>query len=151
LRVEPRFRGREVVSPVEGDDSATGFYESNWRQLDDRHVRFETVTRSNPNNATNASQGLCLEVEMPGDGIIRATLNGKSDTRSLLQLVEGARTGHLGGIDSPAYRFHRAPLPHEFKWSFDWTDLGKGEDNYYLRVRQTNDQWAWSSPVFLRD
>ena len=151
LRIEPRFRGREVVSPVEGDANDNGgFYESNWTQIDDGRVRFETVTRSNPNNATNASQGICLEVEMSVDAVISADLNGKKESMPLERLLAGARTGHLGGIDSPAYRFHKAPLPHEFHWSFDWTDHGEGEDNYYVRVRQQNDQWAWSSPVFLR-
>ena len=151
LRVEPRFRGREVVSPVEGeDDLENGFYESSWRQINEQSVHFNTVTRSNPNNATNASQGLCIEVEIPIDGDIQATLNGQAESIPLRKLIEGARTGHLGGIDSPSYRFHRAPLPHEFQWNFQWEDQGDSEDNYYIRVRQTNDQWAWSSPVFLR-
>ncbi|MGK0238806.1 MAG: hypothetical protein ACI92G_002272 [Candidatus Pelagisphaera sp.] len=151
IRVEPRFRGREVVSPVEGDaNEEGGFYESKWTQQDDRSVQFTTVTRSNPNNATNASQGICLEVEIPVGASIQANLNGKDETMPIERLTTGARTGHLGGIDSPAYRFHRAPLKHEFQWSFDWTDHGEGEDNYYIRIRQQNDQWAWSSPVYLR-
>jgi len=150
IRTEPRFRGREVVSPVEGDDEEAGFYESHWEQTGERTVNFQTVTRSNPNNATNASQGMCIEVRMPLDATVEAKLNGHCYSIPLRRLMEGARTGHLGGIDSPAFRLHRAPLPHEFNWSFDWKDRGSEEDNYYVRVRQTNDQWAWSSPVYLR-
>lgn len=149
-RVEPRFRGREVVSPVEGEGSESGFYESNWKQVNERAVAFTTVTRSNPNNATNASQGICLEVEMPKQGNIQAMINGQSVSMPIEHLIKGARTGHLGGIDSPAYRFHRAPLTHEFDWNFRWDDNGKIGDSYYVRVRQLNDQWAWSSPIFLR-
>ncbi len=150
LRVEPRFRGREVVSPVEGDDEEeSGFYESKWSQLDGRTVAFETVTRSNPNNSTNASQGICLEVEMPVGGSVEATLNNHCVSIPLRRLIDGARTGHLGGIDSPAYRFSRAPLPHEFIWNETLEDTGEGGDVYYVRVRQKNDQWAWSSPVFV--
>ena len=150
-RVEPRFRGREVVSPVEGESSETGFYESTWKQTDRRAVAFNTVTRSNPNNATNASQGICLEVEMPAKGNIQADINGQAVSIPLSRLVEGALTGHLGGIDSPAYRFHRAPLSHEYNWNLNWEDFGKAGDYYYARVRQLNDQWAWSSPIFLRE
>lgn len=150
IRVEPRFRGREVVSPVEGDDEEAGFYESHWEQKGERTVSFQTVTRSNPNNATNASQGMCLEVRIPLGASVEANLNGHCYSIPLSRLIEGARTGHLGGIDSPAFRLHRAPLPHEFNWAFDWQDSGGSEDNYYVRVRQMNDQWAWSSPVFLR-
>ena len=55
------------------------------------------------------------------------------------------------GSDSPAYRFHRAPLKNEWAWSGSWLDEEpRPGDFYYLRVRQTNDQWAWASPVFAR-
>ncbi len=151
LRVEPRFRGREVVSPVEADEGDTAdFYESSWERVDNSLVRFQTTTRSNPNNATNASQGMCLEVEMPQNGSINAILNGKRKAIPLERLLRGAKTGHLGGIDSPAYRFHRAPRANEFQWSFEWSDSDDAEAQYYVRVRQKNDQWAWSSPIFLR-
>jgi hypothetical protein len=151
IRYEPRFRGREVVSPVEGDEAENGFYESHWETNGDRAVHFTTATRSNPNNSTNASQGFCLEIEAPLTATVEATLNGHIARFPLRDLIAGARTGHLGGIDSPAFRFHRAPQFHEFHWNFNWTDQADGEDNYYLRVRQRNDQWAWSSPVFLRN
>ena len=29
------------------------------------------------------------------------------------------------------------------------TATGAGRDTYYLRVRQKNDQWAWTSPIFV--
>jgi hypothetical protein len=151
IRHEPRFRGREVVSPVEGEDADNGFYESHWSSTGDRSVHFNTVTRSNPNNSTNASQGFCIEIEAPLSATVHATLNGHTASFPLRDLMAGARTGHLGGIDSPSFRFHRAPLFHEFHWNFKWTDQGDGEDNTYIRVRQRNDQWAWSSPVFIRD
>lgn len=151
IRHEPRFRGREVVSPVEGDDAESGFFESHWESTGDRSVHFTTVTRSNPNNSTNASQGFCLEIEAPLTATVEATLNDHQVTFPLRDLINGARTGHLGGIDSPAFRLHRAPLLHEFHWNFNWTDDAEGEDNYYIRVRQRNDQWAWSSPVFIRN
>ncbi|MGY8718155.1 MAG: hypothetical protein ACKVI3_10285, partial [Verrucomicrobiia bacterium] len=124
---------------------------SRWQRSDDQSVHFNTVTRSNPNNSTNASQGFCIEIEAPLTATVKATLNGQVATFPLRDLIAGARTGHLGGIDSPAYRFHRAPLLHEFHWAFNWTDQGDGEDNYYIRVRQRNDQWAWISPVFIRN
>ena len=31
----------------------------------------------------------------------------------------------------------------------DQEEESSGRSSYYLRVRQTNDQWAWSSPVFV--
>ena len=87
---------------------------------------------------------------MPAQGSIQANINGQIVSMPLTRLVEGACTGHLGGIDSPAFRFHRAPLPNEFSWNLNWEDFGKPGDYYYARIRQLNDQWAWSSPIFLR-
>lgn len=147
--IEPRFRGREVVSPVEAEDTG-GCYHSRVLETRDRSVVFETVTQGNPNNSTPAMQGLCLEVDMPKDATVFAVLNGRKVEWPLAALIEGARSGRLKEIDSPAWRFHRAPLPHQWKWSGTWTDTGDPDTSYYLRVRQTNDQWAWTSPVFLR-
>jgi hypothetical protein len=72
----------------------------------------------------------------------------------LARLLKGARAGRLGKIASPAYRFHRAPR----RWEFDWRGELEGRapdpeqaDAYTLRVRQMNDQWAWSSPIRVGD
>jgi hypothetical protein len=151
LRVEPRFRGLEVVSPVEGtENGSVSYYRSKCSQIDDRTVELQTVTASNPNNSTNCSQGVCLELNCQRDGQIHLTLNGHTFTYSIAQLTEGARTGHLGGIDSPAFRIHRLPEQHEWQWNLAYEDTMESDrDHYYVRVRQLNDQWAWSSPIFI--
>lgn len=151
-RVEPRFRGLEVVSPVEGDDrDGNSYYRSSCDWTDERQVRLKTVTRSNPNNSTNCSQGVCLEIKARKSGCVNLVLNRKQFRFPIKQLIEGARTGHLGDIDSPAFRLHRMPLEHEWQWDLSLEDRpGTDHDVYYVRVRQANDQWAWSSPVFIR-
>lgn len=149
VKVEPRFRGREVVSPVEMVE-ATTYYESKVLDRRGRSVSFQTVTRGNPNNFTPATQGLCLEVQMPRNAKVFAVLNGQRVAWPLDALIEGARSGRLHDIDSPSWRFHRAPCPHEWQWRGHWIDTAGGNASYYLRVRQRNDQWAWTSPVFVR-
>ena len=146
--VEPRFRGREVVSPVEAKDTGS-YYISKVLETGDQSVRFETVTSGNPNNSTNLSQGVCLEVSMPRDATVWANLNGKRVEWPLTALMEGARSGVMKDIDSPAWRFNRAPSPNQWKWSGEWEDSEGEGSSYYMRVRQRNDQWAWCSPVFL--
>ena len=147
--VEPRFRGREVVSPVEAAE-VESYYENKIIQQDGPSVSFAAVTRGNPNNSTNTSQGVCLEVLMPRNAVVYAKLNGIRTEWELKNLLTGARSGRLRDIDSPAWRFNRAPLPHEWKWQGDWQDDSDTRASYYLRVRQRNDQWAWSSPIFFR-
>jgi len=149
LAVEPRFRGIEVVAPTEATE-VDGYFHSRVVETQSRSVVFETRTSGNPNNSTPVMQGLCLHVEMPRSAVVRAVLNGKRVEWPVEALMAGARTGHLGDIDSAAWRFHRAPLEHEWHWCGQWTDEGDQDASYYLRVRQRNDQWAWTSPVFLR-
>ena len=95
------------------------------------------------------SQGVCLEVCMPRNATVWADLNGKRVSWPLAALMEGARSGVMKDIDSPAWRFNRAPEPNQWKWSGEWEDDGGKGSTYYMRVRQRNDQWGWCSPVFL--
>ncbi|MEM7012590.1 MAG: DUF3604 domain-containing protein [Verrucomicrobiota bacterium] len=153
LNVEPRFRGLEVVAPSERDaDEGESFYRSKVLEKSDQSVRFETHSGGNPTNSTSATQGMCLEVEIPRNARVYAVMNGVRAEHTLEELITGARSGFLNHTDAPSWRFNRAPNPRELNWSLDFVDEDEREDesSYYLRVRQTNDQWAWSSPIFLR-
>ncbi|AQQ71062.1 hypothetical protein SMSP2_01426 [Limihaloglobus sulfuriphilus] len=156
LDIEPRFRGREVVSPVEKKDNSSQFYTSTWQRLSEKSLKLSCTSESNPNNSTCTTQGICLEIQAPRSARIKAVLNGKREVISLQRLMEGAYTGSLGSIDSPAYKFNRAPRSNEMNWNIKYIDTGTdtrfdiGHSFYYIRVKQQNDQWAWSSPVFVK-
>ncbi len=149
LAVEPRFRGSEVVAPTEVDTTRDDVPPSHWERDSVRSVRFQTTTFGNPNNRTPATQGVSLDVEMPQDAEVWAEIDGRRVAHSLAELLAGARAGRLGKIASPCYHFHRAPRPWEFDWRFMLEDTGTPGDTYYIRVRQVNDQWAWSSPIWV--
>ena len=153
LQAEPRFRGLEVVSPAERDSAAgESFYRSKVRERTDQSVSFETISNGNPTNSTPATQGMCLEVEMTSDANVYAVFNGTRVTHTLQDLITGARSGSLDHTDAPSWRFNRAPSPNEWQWTMELEDDEPldGDAFYYVRVRQMNDQWAWSSPVFIR-
>jgi len=152
LAVEPRFRGPEIVAPTEVDAAFDDVPPSHWEPAGQRGfpaVRFQTTTFGNPNNRTPATQGVCLDVEIPVGGEVWAEINGRQIVYPLAALLKGPRAGRLGKIASPAYRFHRAPRQWEFDWRFNLEDVGGPGDVYYVRVRQLNDQWAWSSPIWV--
>lgn len=153
LAVEPRFRGPEVVTPVDvAADAPATAYLSHWESDGPLGVAFQTVTFGNPTTTTAATQGVCLEVEAPPDAEVQAVINGQRVTQPLRRLLAGARAGRLGPIGTASYRFHRAPRWSELDWHGsceDWGTAPPGRDAYYLRVRQVNDQWAWSSPVWV--
>ncbi|MCD6508425.1 DUF3604 domain-containing protein [Candidatus Poribacteria bacterium] len=150
LTVEPRFRGEYVVAPKGYEEGK--YHYSSWQREGERAVWFKTLTSGNPTVLTNASQGMMLEVEMPLEGKIVAELNGKRVEYTLRELIEGGRAGFLGGFVTAAYRLHRAPMPEEYEWHITFQDVvvrSQGYDFYYVRVRQRNDQWAWSSPIWV--
>jgi hypothetical protein len=152
LGVEPRFRGLEVVAPTEVTAwTPDSHHLSHWTRPHDREVHFQTVTFGNPTNRTPATQAFCLEVEMPASAAVVADINGMRLEMPLARLREGARSGRLGPIGSACYRLHRAPEWWEVEWGGSVIDQANASpsDWYAVRVRQANDQMAWSSPIRL--
>lgn len=145
--LEPRFRGPEIVSPLEGDELVAR--ES--AELKDGQVTFDIRSQSNPNNSTDATQGLAMRVRLAPDAVIHAELSGKTLSIPAERLLKGALTGNLGPIDSPAYCFHALPRPAEWQWhgKLSAGDLSPG-DWVSVRLRQANRHWAWSSAFFCR-
>ncbi|MCI5074537.1 hypothetical protein [Oricola sp.] len=148
LAVEPRFRGAEIVSPLEGEDSGHALPRI---ALEDGVVRFAVTADANPNNVTSATQGFALRIRTGSDATVRAMLSGKSVEIPVGRLFEGAVSGNLGPIDTPAYRFHTLPLPRQWQWrgTVDLGEFSSGEC-VYARLRQLGGQTAWTSPIFCR-
>ena len=70
---------------------------------------------------------------------------------SLGDLFSGTRTFYRGGFVSPAVCFHRAVPTTEYSTRFALLDRRQStqRDWYYVRVKQRNNQWAWSSPIWV--
>ncbi|MGV0818045.1 hypothetical protein [Martelella sp. AMO21009] len=148
LGLEPRFRGAEIVSPLEGQDEAARLPTL---RLEEGNVRFSVTAAANPNNVTSATQGFALRLKARPGARLKARLSGKQLDIPLDQLFEGALSGNLGPIDSPAYRFHALPRPHQWQWhgAVALGALADGE-NIYVRLREKTGQMAWTSPIFCR-
>lgn len=150
LGVEPRFRGMEVVSPVEQGENRLPYRNGQWAQTAANRVHFEVVSQGNPTNTTPVTQGMCLDVSLQPGAQVQARLNGHGLVLSAERLYEGAYGRPLGAIDSPAFLFHRLPLEQEFNWTLHFQDEQTSErDFYYVRVIQDNGQMAWSSPIYF--
>ena len=147
--VQPRFRGPEVVSPLEGGDNAHPLPQID---LDGDRVRFSVTAEANPNNVTAATQGFALRIAVKADATVHAELSGKTVAVPVTRLMDGALSGNLGQIDTPAYRFHMLPLPHQWQWA-GTVDLGetKAGETVYARLTQRDGQTAWTSPIFFGD
>ncbi len=148
LGVEPRFRGAEVVSPLEGDDAG---HELPRLVQDGDAIEFSVTAEANPNNSTTATQGLMLRLRLDAGAAITAELCGRRLRIPAARLAEGALSGNLGPIDSPAFRFHPLPSASDWQWAGE-VALGRLEpgENLYVRLRQAGGQMAWASPINCR-
>lgn len=146
--VEPRFRGH---GPTASPDAGANYSYSSLDQPAANHVRFQTQTRQNTSLHTPATEGIAIEVEGTAETVLNVRFNDQHQQVRLADLFDGARTFYLGGFVSPALCLHRAIPRSEFAHRFAFTHTGgsSGRDWYYVRVRQRNDQWAWSSPIWV--
>jgi hypothetical protein len=147
--VDARFRGDEVVSPLDAPEVSSGYFRSSWQRIDDGAIRFAAQTRSNPTNSTAATQGVAMRVDVDSNSAIRCSVNGKSYRVPIAKLLEASFVDYLGGFDSPAFKIHRAPLEAEYHWRASLHDAATEPAFYYLRARQKSGAWAWSSPVWV--
>ena len=114
-------------------------------------AELELYTTMNPNTTTPATQAVILEVEMPLDGNIIAEFNGRRFSHSLGELLEGSRSHFMRGWLSEAILFNRA-MPqscYTFEHFIEDSDPEKDTDYYYMRVRQKDQQWLWTSPIWV--
>jgi len=146
LSVEPRLRGSEIVSPLEGGGDAN---DDNQVALDGNSVSFTIRSIANPNNTTAATQAIAARVRIAADSRFRVTLDSQEFEVSASRLLAGALSGNLGPIDSPAFRLHPLPKPDQWQWRgmIPIEPLSSG-DWLYVRMRQANGQWNWASPIF---
>lgn len=147
LAVEPRLRGRDVVSPQQEDGERMVL--SAWDRRENR-VRLRTVTWGNPNPLMRATQAISLQIDGDPSTRITGRINDREIEVPLSVLRQESRVWYLGGFRTPAYRFSRAVGRSASAAAFAIEHRGYGSrDWYYVRVRQTNDQWAWSSPIWV--
>ena len=150
LGVTPCFRGAAFTSPQEGE---TEFHThvNRIRSVSDTSTELELYTSKNPNTTTPATQAVILDVEMPLDGVITSDFNGKAFSHSLAELLEGSRTHFMRVWLSEAVLFNRAMPESCFTVEHYMEDRQKEKDTdwYYVRVRQRDGQWLWTSPIWV--
>ena len=153
LKATPQFRGAPFTSPQRDDDGHVIPWES-WvsriTETTDTSVSFDAKSESNPAPMHPVTQSITLDVEMePGDRV-HAQVNGQQFSYTLAELLEGSRSRFMRGWLTEAVSFNRAVPESGFLVEFELEDVASGEEDYYfLRVRQTDHQWAWSSPIWV--
>lgn len=148
--VIPCFRGAAFTSPQEGETE----FETKVNRIlssSEKEVELELYSLKNPNTTTPAMQAVILDVAMPGTGKIVAEFNGKKFEHTLGELLEGSRAHFMRGWLSEAIQFNRA-MPEScimVEHYMEDTTPQKDTDYYYVRVRQRDQQWLWTSPIWV--
>lgn len=150
LQATPCFRGAAFTSPQPGEHSFKTRV-NRIHEKTDKKVNLEMYSSKNPNTTTAAYQGVQLDVEMPLDGEIVTEFNGERFSHSLETLLEGSRAHFMRGWLSESILFNRAYPESAFMVEHFMQDEKpeRDTDYYYVRVRQRNQQWAWSSPIWV--
>jgi len=145
LEVVPRFRGPEVVSPLDVSGQGIPTHHTNLGRHGNS-VRFTTTTWGNMTNSTPSTQGLALRVSSPQTARLEVVMNGRRERRGVGDLLQGSISGNLGPIDSPAYRLCAiAPRDYRRSLSIPGHMVRRGWMN--VRVRLSNGHWIISSPI----
>jgi len=149
ISITPCFRGLPLTAPQKGLEHKT--LVSRILEKDAQSCSFHSFTTKNPNTLTPTTDSIVLEVEMPKKASIRAKMNGKVFEHTLAELLEGTRSHFVVGWLSEAVSFHRAvPVSGFLVEKVLVDDQPENQtDYYYVRVRQRNNQWAWSSPIWV--
>ncbi len=150
LSVTPCFRGAAFTSPQPGE---TEFHThvNKILSIGETETELEMYSSKNPNTTTPSTQAVILELEMPKDGTLTAEFNGKQFSHTLDELLEGSRSHFMIGWLSEAILFNRA-MPescYSIEHYMEDSQPERDTDYYYVRVRQRDQQWGWSSPIWV--
>ena len=104
-----------------------------------------------PNTLTPATQAVILDVTMPRKAKLTADFNGKTFSYSMDELLHGTYSKFMIGWLSEAIQFHRAAPESVYKVEYTVEDDApeKDTDYYYVRVRQRDNNWAFSSAIWV--
>lgn len=112
---------------------------------------FHSFSTGNPTPLTPLNNSLVLDIEMPLNALIKADVNGRKFEHTLAELLEGQQSHLVGVYLDVAVSFHRAVPEELFTLNAQYSDSKpkKATDYYYMCVKQMNNQWAWSSPIWV--
>jgi hypothetical protein len=152
--VETCFRGRSVLAPTPEMKDNPDLNELHNELLGqtETQVSWTCTTFKNPTTLHSHTAALILEINGDASTVIDVNLNGKQLSATIGELLQGSRSVHLKAYNSEAILLHRAVPEHEYSFNGAWTDSeaeASDCDVYHAEIRQTNNQFAWVSPIFV--
>lgn len=149
--VTPCFRGAAFTAPQENKEHKHKTLVNRIKGRTSQSVDLEMYTTKNDNTLTPATQAVILDVTMPRAALLTADFNEKRFSYTMEDLLAGTRANFMNGWLSEAVQFHRAATPEVYSIEYTITDTEaeKETDYYYVRVRQRDNNWAFSSAIWV--
>ena len=119
---------------------------------DGTSIHWQSYTSRQDAFAERATKHLILELSGAPDTRLTIMLEQPIKTSYSMLLGELADTSHIkftGEFTSESILIHRLVTPGRFAMNFSFTDKDGDPAYYYVRVRQSNGQMAWSSPIWV--
>lgn len=152
--VTPCFRGAAYTAPQKDKIGKTDLHATLVNRIigkSDKKVDLDMYTSKNQNTLTPSTQAVILDLTMPLEAKLTATFNGKTISYSMAELLKGTYSKFMIGWLSEAIQFHRAATEDVYLVNYQMIDdtPEKDTDYYYIRVRQRDNNWAFSSPIWV--
>jgi hypothetical protein len=118
------------------------------------HVRIQSFTALRDQFEDHSTKGVVLRVKGNPDTRITIKLqspSGVSLSRTFRELAESGEMVYTGEFPRESGMFHRLVFQDHYRTEYTATDIDPGKSHawYYARVVQANDQYAWSSPIWV--
>lgn len=156
LNVTPCFRGAAYTAPQQNKLAQGDTHKTLVNKIlgkDKQKLEVEMFTSKNANTLTPATQAVILEVKMPRTAKLTTDFNGKQFSHTLEELLKGTYSHFMIGWLSEAVQFHRAAPVKAYTLNVNLTDNQpeKETDYYYVRVRQRDNNWAFSTAIWVEN
>lgn len=151
ISAEPRLHGIDVIDP---EQKHAEEYQFSTFLFENNKVFLRTATWGNPTPLTHTNQGVSLEIEAESisDAYFELKVNNHIYRKTLKELSEKSTVFYMKKFLSGAVKIHKLIPSSSYTKKEIMNDTGEGEheDFYYIRVKQRNNQWAFSSPIWIK-
>lgn len=120
----------------------------------DRYLHLQSFTALREQFEDISTKAVVLKVMGSPDTKVTITLEAPTKvslSQTFRQLAESGEMLFTGDFPKESAMLHRLVFNDHYETSYKVSDIDDGKDSnwYYLRVVQANEQYAWSSPIWV--
>lgn len=149
------FRGRSVLAPSKeesyDENSINDICTASWLEGTQK-LAWICDTTGNKSTLHPSTSSVLAEIEGDLNTEVSISLNGNLYRASIGELLDYGYTSHMEYYHSQAFKVHKAVPESRYRFELDLEDRQPERewDYYHLEAAQKNRQWAYVSPVYVR-